>query len=65
MQCCIEEKKHTNHLENKTCNQYKYCWYGLDSDESIRDDYYFLNDLLPYEIEIIGNIHENPELLTN
>lgn len=38
-------------------NHYKYC------HQEGNTDLYFLNDLSSYELEVIGNIHENPELI--
>lgn len=42
----------------KGSNHFKYCY----TDE---DNIYLLNQAEPYEVEIIGNIHENPGLLNN
>lgn len=42
-------------------NHFKYCY--EESHQGENTTLYFLSQLESYEIEIIGNIHENPELL--
>lgn len=43
--------------EKKGMNTFKY------SGQEENPEYYFLNQFMSYEIDIVGNIHENPELL--
>lgn len=41
-------------------NHFKYCY---ESSHLIEGTIHFLSQLESYEIEVIGNIHDNPELL--
>ena len=38
-------------------NHYKYCY------QEENEELYFLNDLDSYQVKVIGNIYQNPELL--
>ena len=57
LQFCIFTQQHWVWFQEGS-NHFKYC-HQYDSDGRV----YFLQQLESYEITVIGNIHQNPELL--
>ena len=56
MEYCLESEEEKKLLEDKKCNHYKYCFY-YKGDDGI-NEIHFLRQLEPWEIKVIGNIHE-------
>ena len=64
MTFCPFTQQHFDFYKNGS-NHFKYCMDSGDDEDDEARKRHFLFQFDPYEIKVIGNIHENPELLND